>query len=75
MIHLTMQQLEDLGFEIIESYPHDEFITQQRRKGKITVETTWLKTGAFISQEVHFSDGYTDVTPDQIIQLDRILNQ
>lgn len=75
MKHLTMQQLEELGFKIIKSYTHDEFMTQQRKKGKITVETTWLKTGVFISQEVRFSDEYTEVTPDQIIQLDEILNQ
>jgi hypothetical protein len=38
---LTMSELEKLGFEVIKCYTHDHFITQRRKKGYITVETTW----------------------------------
>lgn len=75
MSHFTMQQLEDLGFELIKSYTHDGFMTQQRKKGKLIIETTWRKSGEFQSQEVEFTEDFEELTPDQIIQLDKILNQ
>ena len=76
MSHFTMQQLEDLGFELIKSYTHDGFMTQRRQKGKLIIETTWIKkSGEFHSQEVEFTEDFEELTPEQIIQLDKILNK
>lgn len=75
MSHLTMQQLEDLGFHVMKSYVHDDFLTQVRQKGIMTIETTWKKTGEFVSQEISFDDGFIKLSPDKIIQLDKIVNQ
>lgn len=48
-----MQQLEDLGFEVVKSYPHGEWVTQRRKKGILTIETTWkMPSGEFESQEL-----------------------
>lgn len=74
MNHLTMQQLEDLGFGIVKSYVHDDFMTQIRRKGKLIIETTWKKNGEFVSQEVTFVEGYINVNAEQVLKLDEILN-
>lgn len=77
MKHLTMQKLEDLGFEIVESYKHDEYVTQRRKKGCITIETTFeLKSGNFVSQDLtideQFIDGFTEF---DLKNLDKILNK
>ena len=53
MIHLTMQQLEELGFEVVKSYPQDNYLTQRRKRGLITIETTWqMPSGDFESQDM-----------------------
>ena len=50
--HLTMQELEDMGFEIVKSHSYDKYITQIRAFGVLLVETSWLKTGEFHSQDL-----------------------
>lgn len=76
MNHLTMLELENLGFDIVQSYVHDDFMTQRRQKGKLIIETTWIKkSGEFHSQEVEFTEDFEELTPEQIIQLDKIVNQ
>jgi hypothetical protein len=54
MTHLTMQQLEDLGFEVVKSDHCDDFMWQIRKhiKHDVFIETTWKKSGVFISQEI-----------------------
>jgi hypothetical protein len=54
MNHLTIQQLEDLGFEaIMMGGQGDSFWTSYKHKeGPIWIETTWKKSGVFISQEI-----------------------
>jgi hypothetical protein len=75
--HLTMSELEALGFEVVKSYENDHYKhTQRRQKGCITIETTWLKTGAFVSQEVKIEkDGLTNVSEYELWILDKILNR
>ena len=73
--HLTMQELEDLGFELQRSYTHDEWTTQVRKKGCITVETTYKLSGAFVSQEVKIESDFLKMTFPKILMLDAILNE
>ena len=60
MKHLTMSELENMGFELVKSYMHDEYMTQRRKKGVITVETTWLQTGEFRMQDLTIDEAYLD---------------
>ena len=75
--HLTMSELEDLGFKIIKSYTHDGWTTQRRKKGCITVDTTYhLKSGKFESQEAQVDDGeWRTIRPDYVEILDKIVNK
>ena len=76
MKNLTMSEFEALGFEIVKSYEHDEWMTQRRQKGCITVETTWLKTGEFVSQDLWIDDASMDkFTKQELLFLDIILNK
>lgn len=76
MKHLTMQELHDLGFEVVKSYTHDNFMTQRRRKGCITIETTWTDVGDFESQEIQIDDGeWRTLKAREIVELDEILNK
>jgi hypothetical protein len=71
-----MSKLEESGFEIVKSYEHDEWMTQRRQKGCITVETTWLKTGEFVSQDLWIEDAELDkFTKKELITIDKILNK
>jgi hypothetical protein len=74
--HLTMQQLEDLGFEIIKSYPHDDFLTQRRVKGILQVETTWqFLKGNCVSQDLNIDEvNSINFTLHELNVLDLILN-
>jgi hypothetical protein len=75
--HLTMSELENLGFKTIKSYVHDDWTTQRRKKGCLTVETTYhLKSGEFESQEVQIDDGeWREFLPHHLKILDKILNK
>ena len=66
--HLTMQQLEDLGFELIKSYTHDNFVTQRRVKKVLEVETTYrMSSGIFVSQELFIKESYMkDFTANEL---------
>ena len=76
MKHLTMQELENMGFEIVKSYTHDEYMTQRRRKGVITVETTWLQTGEFQTQDLTIDEMFIDgFGKSDLLMLDKILNR
>lgn len=76
MTHLTMQELEDLGFKIVKSYTYDEFMTQRRKKGVITVETTWKKAGEFESQDLTIEeDFWINFESNELKILDKILNR
>lgn len=71
--HLTMQQLEDLGFEVMKS-KHEYFrIIQYRKKGDILVETVWRETGEFISQ--HFFIEKRTLSIEDMQQLDKLINK
>lgn len=72
--HLTMQELEDLSFELQRSYTHDEWTTQVLKKGCITVETTYKLSGAFVSQEVKIESDFKELKFPKILMLDAILN-
>ena len=73
--HLTMQELEDLGFELQRSYTHDEWTAQVRKKGCITIETTYKLSGAFVSQEVKIESDFLKMTFPKILMLNAILNE
>ena len=76
MEHLTMSELEALGFEIVKYYEHDEWMTQRIQKGCITVETTWLKSGEFVSQDLWLEEAMCEsFTQADLFVLDKILNQ
>ena len=76
MKHLTMQELENMGFEIVKSYTHDEYMTQRRKKGVITVETTWLQTGEFQTQDLTIDEIWIDgFGKNDLLMLDKILNK
>jgi hypothetical protein len=75
---LTMSKLESLGFEVVKSYEHDHFITQRRRKGNITIETTWDKNQEHkvVSQDFTIEDGWFDLDGElELVILDKILNK
>jgi hypothetical protein len=44
MNYLTMSELEALGFEIVKSYEHDEWMTQRRQKGCNCFALRWKLT-------------------------------
>ena len=74
--HLTMQELEDLGFEVVRSYTHDQYITQRRTKGLIEIETTWLFSGEFQSQDLTIEEvNAIEFTKEELIALDKALNK
>ena len=73
--HLTMQELEDLGFELQRSYPHDEWTTQVRKKGVMTIETTYKLSGAFVCQEVKIESDFLKLSFPKILMLDELLNE
>jgi hypothetical protein len=73
--HLTMQELEDLGFELQRSYPHDEWHTQVRKKGVMTIETTYKLSGEFVCQEVKIESDLKKIGWLNIYYLDELLNK
>lgn len=76
MKHLSMQELEELGFKVEKSYTHDQFTTQRRVKGVLTIETTWQKTGQFESQDLTIEDiNMIEFSKKELKQLDNILNK
>lgn len=77
MKHLSMSELEHLGFEVVKSYRHDNYVTQRRKKGCITVETTYeMPSGTFVSQDLTIDEQWIDgFTGDELMQLDNILNK
>ena len=77
MQHLTMIDLDKLGFEIIKSYTHDDFVTQRRQKGLIQVETTYrMPSGEFESQDLTIDEVFVfDFKLDELVSLDKILNK
>ena len=77
MKNITMSQLEELGFKVVKSYTHDEYVTQRRNKGCITIETTWDLTqgGKFVSQDAIIETEYFEHFSYEDLQvLDAILN-
>lgn len=76
MNHLSMQELHDLGYRILKTYIHDNFWTQRRRKGCITIETTWTYVGDFDSQMIQIDDGeWRTLKPEHLLVFDEILNK
>jgi hypothetical protein len=70
---LSMQSLHDLGFELIRSYPNDEYITQIYEKGRLKVERTF-KNYEIHSEEVIIGGEYFDVDFKKLVMLDELLN-
>ena len=78
MKNITMSQLEELGFKVVKSYTHDEYVTQRRNKGCITIETTWELTqgGKFVSQDATIETEYFEhFSLNDLKLLDAILNK
>jgi hypothetical protein len=75
--HLTMQELEDLGFKVTKSYEHDQYVTQRRKKGLIEVETTWdMPSGKFESQDLTIEEvNCISFKKKYLKKLDKILNK
>lgn len=75
--HLSMQELEDLGFELVKSYVHDDFVTQRRVKGVLEVETTWVvPDGIFVSQDLTIDEvNCIEFNFHELNVLDLILNK
>ena len=81
--HLTMQELEDLGFKIEKSRTMDneEFIIQLRRKKNVFVETCWYdyevyQQSVFIELEglpPMFSAN--TLTKEELTKLDNVINK
>ena len=73
--HLTMQELEDMGFEKVKSRPcfQGDAVKQTRAKGAITIETLYWLSGK--------DNGYQRVTippyltKEQLTALDKALNK
>ena len=73
-----MSQLEAIGFELIKSYTHDEFVTQRHKKGCITIETTWdfTKGGESVSQDCTITEEwFENISATELKMLDVILNK
>ncbi len=68
-----MQSLHDLGFELVRSYPHDEYITQVYEKGRLKVERTFVNY-TIHTEEVIIGGEYFDVTFKSLVMLDKLLN-
>jgi hypothetical protein len=78
MENLTMSQLEAIGFILIKSYTHDEYVTQRRKKGCIIMETTWdlNKGGEFVSQDFTITEEwFENISVTELKMLDVILNK
>ena len=69
--HLTMTQLNNLGYHIVKSFVEKQNLTQRRKKGLIIIETTWeMPSGRFISQDVKVEGNYIDgFTAEELIKL------
>lgn len=76
MKHLSMQELEDMSFKIVKSYTYDDYMTQRRQKGLMIIETTWLQSGEFISQDLTVEEvnGIT-FNKKELTALDKILSK
>lgn len=65
--HLTMQQLENLGFKLEKSYVINNtdkeplYITQVRSNGQLTIETTWQFGGEFFNQKIKINSNYIEL--------------
>lgn len=76
MKHLSMQELEDMNFKIVKSYTHDDYMTQRRQKGLMTIETTWLQSGEFTSQDLTIEEvNCIPFTKKELTALDKILSK
>lgn len=72
--HLTMQELEDLGFELQRSYvTNDEWTTQVRKKAIMTIETTYKLSGPFVCQEVKIESDFLELSEVEFMRLYHIL--
>jgi len=72
---MTMSELEELGFKVVKSYVHDDYVTQRRKRGCMTIETTWDKNkGHRVSQDMVIDETYIDApTKEQVKSLTKIL--
>jgi len=70
---ISMQSLHDLGFGLIRSYPHNEYITQIYEKGRLKVERTF-KNYKIHSEEVIIGGEYFDIDFKKLVMLDELLN-
>lgn len=77
MKHLTVEQLENLGFERQRVYKHDNYVTYIHQKGVLQIETTHTDIGQFETQDVSLTENYIDVElcVEDLLHLDRILNK
>jgi len=77
MEHLTMSELNELGFEVIKSYTHDDYQTQRRKKGCIIIETTWqMPLRNCVSQDLQIEADFVEgFSKKDLKKLDEILNK
>jgi hypothetical protein len=75
---IIMSKLERIGFKIVKCYEHDHFITQRRRKGNVTIETTWdmNQNNKVVSQDFTIEDGCYNLNSElELCCLDEIFNK
>ena len=75
---LTMEILNELNFEIIRSYPHDNYITQVWMKNNLKVERTFdtSKHYTIVSEEVIIGNASFELKNSvDLLILDDILNK
>jgi hypothetical protein len=75
MKHLTMKELEDLGFKIIKSEPcfDNNAVAQTRAKGYVRIETLYWLTGDGDTYQRTTIDPY--LTKEQLTALSKALNK
>ncbi len=75
MKNLTEKQIQDLGFEMVESYHHDQFTTNRYQKGVLEVEFTYyglnLDTIDLTIQEINC----LPINATELKHLDKIFNK
>lgn len=77
MTTLTMSELNALGFDVEKSVEDNGNITQTRKKGVITIQTTWSNnTFKTLKQvvKIECDSEAKNVSKNQLIFLDQIFN-
>lgn len=72
---ISTTEIEDLGFEHVKSYPHDDFYTKRFKKGIIQVEFTY-RDDKLYSVDVTIDEVVgMEMSFEQLRTIDEILNK